>query len=631
MLESPHIKTFLQGSISDLLAGYRCHRITPEAVIDHIVAESGAMVDNPIWISPPERASLQFYIDRLVDIEPDSLPLWGVPFAVKDNIDVAGMLTTAACPEYAYQPEASAFVVQCLIKAGAIPVGKTNLDQFATGLVGVRSPYGIPTNPSQPNNIPGGSSSGSAIALACSLVSFALGTDTAGSGRIPAAFNRLTGFKLSRGLLSTGGVVPACRSLDCVTLFTNSTADAALVANVAATFDSADPFARPNSPDNTFATYGQWQGPLRLAVIKSDQLTFFDDAAYSNAYHETINRLDQNGIELTPIDYEPFVAAAKQLYDGPWITERYIAIRDLLKKSPDATLPVTRAIIDAGKERYATEVYESIYQLADLRRQCLEALSGCDALLTPTAGKHFSLDELEADPIGPNQRLGHYTNYMNLLDMCGLAIPGLDTASQQPFGVTLVGDRFQDARLLAIGARLEQSLRPRTRHEQDVIPPFQDPADVYLAVCGAHMAGLPLNHQLTSRGAVLVESTESASKYRLYALAGGPPIRPGMIRVNDEGHAIKLEIWRMPAAAFASFVKLIPSPLGIGTVETASGARVLGFTCEQAGLIGAADITDFGGWRSFLASQSPPNLSSPEKAKGRKSNKYADGNPNDKR
>ena len=604
MPKTPHAAALLEGSVSNLLAAYRSRQITPGEVIDHIVATSEAMADNPIWITPPDKVRLKSYLDQLAGSEPGSLPLWGVPFAVKDNIDVAGMPTTAACPDYAYQPATSAFVVQSLIDAGAIPVGKTNLDQFATGLVGVRSPYGVPINPALPDRIPGGSSSGSAIALACNLVSFALGTDTAGSGRIPAAFNGLIGFKLSKGLLSTRGVVPACRSLDCVTLFTHNIADAALVASVAATFDSRDPFARTNSPDNAFGAHVQWQEPLTLAVIKPDQLDFFGDTAYADAYHKTISHLEQGGVQFTPIDFEPFMTAANQLYDGPWITERYIAIRELLENSPEAILPVTRTIIDAGKERSATEVYESIYQLTALRKQCLTMLSGCHALLTPTAGKHFSHKELTADPIGHNQRLGRYTNYMNLLDMCGLAMPGLDTPSDSPFGLTLVGDSFQDARLLAIGAGLEQILRPQTQEEQDEIPPFKDPAYMYLAVCGAHMAGLPLNHQLTSRGAVMIEATESASRYRLYALAGGPTMRPGMVRVNEGGRAIKLEIWRMPSAAFPSFMGLIPSPLGIGTVETASGSSVLGFICEQAGLIDATDITEFGGWRSFLASKS---------------------------
>ena len=281
-----------------------------------------------------------------------------MPFAVKDNIDVAGMPTTAACPDYAYQPTASAFAVQCLIDAGAIPVGKTNLDQFATGLVGVRSPYGVPINPALPDRIPGGSSSGSAIALACRLVSFALGTDTAGSGRIPAAFNRLTGFKLSKGLLSTSGVVPACRSLDCVTVFTHNTADAALVASVAATFDATDPFARPNSPDNALGAHSQWQGPLRLAVINPDQITFFDDADYADAYQETIGRIEKDDVQLVPIDFEPFVTAANQLYEGPWITERYVAISELFEKSTDVILPVTRA--SSARVKRCNEVYESI-------------------------------------------------------------------------------------------------------------------------------------------------------------------------------------------------------------------------------------------------------------------------------
>ena len=590
------------SSISDLLEGYRTGRVTPKEVVDTIIDVSSKMTSNPIWITYPDITNVQPYLDRLEGSDPNSLPLWGIPFAVKDNIDVEGMPTTAACPAFAYQPDTSAFVVQQLVNAGAIPVGKTNLDQFATGLVGVRSPYGVPVNPDMPDLVPGGSSSGSAIALACSLVSFSLGTDTAGSGRIPAGFNRLTGVKPTRGLLSTSGVVPACRSLDCVSIFTRSTADAALVTAAAAVFDSDDPFARPNDPSNALKTYGLWSESLTLAVIAPDQLAFFGDAAYAEAYNRTLGQLVDQGVEIQTIDFSPFVKAAEQLYEGPWVTERFIAMADVLEQTPDVVWPVTRQIVAGGQTRTAAEVYHSIYELAELRSQCLAAIKSCDALLTPTAGSHFSLADLEADPMGPNQNLGHYTNYMNLLDFCGLAIPGLDTETGQPFGISLVGDKFQDVRLMAIGAKLEDILHGNgLLAEPTGVGDFSDLAQVDIAVCGAHMAGLPLNFQLTSRGAVFVTATQSSAQYRLFALEGGPPKRPGMVRDSAGGKTIELEIWRLPAEYFASFVNEVPSPLGIGLVETQTGKHVLGFLCEQAGLAGATEITDLGGWRAYLA------------------------------
>ncbi|RZO69715.1 MAG: allophanate hydrolase [OM182 bacterium] len=589
------------GSIIDLLEGYRSAQFTPHEVIEAIIDASSEMSGNPIWITSPDRAIIQPYLDRLMETLPHSLPLWGVPFAVKDNIDVLGMPTTAGCPAFTYQPKTSAFVVDRLIKAGAIPVGKTNLDQFATGLVGVRSPYGIPVNPCTPDLVPGGSSSGSAIALACGLVSFALGTDTAGSGRIPAGFNRLTGFKPTRGLLSTSGVVPACRSLDCVSVFTRSTSDAAMVADTAAIFDQGDAFARQNRANNAFSSHGRWSGALRLAVIEPEQLTFFGDAGYADAYRRTIQRLEAEGIKTLPVDFRPFIQAAEQLYNGPWITERFIAMEDVLNQDPDVVWPVTRDIVSQGQSRTAAEVYRSIYELAALRNACIAETAECDALLTPTAGRRFTLAELDCDPVGPNQSLGHYTNYMNLLDFCGLAIPGLDTESGQPFGITLVGDRFQDTRLFAIGAYLESILHGDTGAAG--LQGFKDLAHVDIAVCGAHMAELPLNPQLTRRGAVFIEATKTAEEYRLFALAGGPPMRPGMVRDSADGKAIELEIWRLPAEALATFVADIPSPLGIGLVKVQSGDHVLGFLCEQAGLSGAREITDFGGWRSFLAAK----------------------------
>lgn len=607
MLRGEDILDLVGGSIPNLLEAYEQQRLGPEDVIDAILEKTSALSENPIWITQPNRATLQPFLDRLADTPPGSLPLWGVPFAVKDNIDVAGMPTTAACPAFAYTPTTSAFAVEQLVAAGAVPIGKTNLDQFATGLVGVRSPYGVPFNPSTPTLIPGGSSSGSAIAMACGLVSFALGTDTAGSGRIPAGFNRLTGSKLTRGLISTSGVVPACRSLDCVSLFTHNAKDAALIASIAAAMDDQDPFARPNTPANAFNRFGRWSGKLTLGVIKPEQLKFFGDDTYADAYQRTLDLLANSGVDIQPIDFSPFQRAAAQLYEGPWVTERFVATADILQQDPEAMWPVTRQIVEGGQLRQASEVFRSIYDLAALRVECIASLKSYDALLTPTAGKHFTVAELEADPFGPNNDLGQYTNYMNLLDLCGLAVPGLDTKDGRPFGVSLVGDRFQDARLLAIGARLEDILHlsstARGSETSTDLPEYKDIAMVDVAVCGAHMANLPLNPQLTSRGATFVEATKTAAQYRLFALAGGPPMRPGMVRDQTVDTAIEVEIWRLPAEAFASFVTEIPSPLGIGLVTLQSGQQVLGFLCERAGLEGATEITHYGGWRAYLDHQ----------------------------
>ena len=608
-LSAEEILDLIGAPIPDLLEAYKLERLRPEDVIEAILEKSNTLSENAIWITQPNRDTLQPFLDRLAKNSPASLPLWGIPFAVKDNIDVAGMPTTAGCPGFAYTPTTSAFAVEQLIAAGAVPIGKTNLDQFATGLVGVRSPYGIPFNPSTPTLIPGGSSSGSAIAMACGLVSFALGTDTAGSGRIPAAFNGLTGSKLTRGLISTSGVVPACRSLDCVSLFTRNARDAALIASIATTMDDRDPFARPNLSANAFTRFGRWSGKLTLGVIRPEQLKFFGDDAYADAYQRTLDALSNRGVNLQPIDFSPFQRAAAQLYEGPWVAERFLATADILTGDPEAIWPVTRQILEGGQLRQATEVFRSIYDLAALRVECVASLRACDALLTPTAGKHFTAAELEADPFGPNNDLGHYTNYMNLLDLCGLALPGLDTKDERPFGVSLVGDRFQDARLLAIGARLEEILHLSTAaHGSETssdLPDYNDIAMVDVAVCGAHMANLPLNPQLTSRGATFVEATKTAGQYRLFALAGGPPMRPGMIRDHSVDTAIEVEIWRLPAQAFASFVAEIPSPLGIGLVTLQSGQQALGFLCEQAGLEGATEITHYGGWRAYLDQQQP--------------------------
>ena len=598
------IHTLLAGSLSDLLAHYRSGQVTPEEVVQTIIDTASSMHDNPIWVTPPNKIAIQPFLDRLTKANQNELPLWGVPFAVKDNIDVIGFPTTAGCPEYRYEPRASAFAVEKLIEAGAIPVGKTNLDQFATGLVGVRSPYGTPINPKAPELIPGGSSSGSAIAVACGLVSFALGTDTAGSGRIPAAFNGLIGFKPSRGLISNDGVVPACRSLDCVSIFARESADTALLASIVVRHNPSDAFSRINKDYNRFSTVGQWSSKLTLGVLPEDQLEFFGDSEYASAYNTTIQTLADHGVQFKVIDFSPFVSAAAQLYEGPWVTERYLALAELLNEKPDAFWPVTRQIIEEGKSKAAADAFLSSYSLADLRVKCLEILRECDALLTPTAGKHFSIEEVAAEPISVNSQLGHYTNYMNLLDLCGVAVPGASTPSGRHFGVTLVADAFKDTRLLSIAHTLEGFLREPLQRSTEIIPgrgiEHQDLSEVAIAVCGAHMKDLPLNFQLTERNGRFVEAVKTANQYRLFALKGGPPARPGLIRDSSSDTAIDLEIWSLPADTVGSFIMGIPSPLGIGTIEIEDGRRVLGFLCEHAGLDGAEEITALGGWRAYL-------------------------------
>ena len=589
-------RELMLGSMQSLREAYKAGVTNPRAMVDDIIDRSAELSQNNIWITPPDSGFIEPYLAALETASIDAKPLWGIPFAVKDNIDLAGIPTTAACPAYAYTPPESAFAVHALIAAGAVPVGKTNLDQFATGLVGTRSPYGVCTHPHRPEHISGGSSAGSAVAVSLGLASFALGTDTAGSGRIPAAFNGVFGLKPSRGLVSNRGVVPACRSLDCVSLFAGSTEDLATLATILMQYDQHDPHAQQNSYANHPVHFGQWHGPLTLGVLDTQALRL--DDPYQDAYARTLERLRYDtDISLTTIDYTPFAQAAKALYEGPWLNERYLVLKDLLQAAPDEILNVTREIIAAGAEFSAAELFNSIYTLAELRSSCLQELGKCDAMLTPTAKTHFHVADLAADPFGPNAELGYYTNYMNLLDFCGLAQPAADTAEQMPFGITLVADRLQDTKLLSIGSRVDAVVTGNNSNERSYI----DAGTIDIAVCGAHMQGLPLNWQLTDRGGSLVTKTKTSACYKFYALEGGPPFRPGMVKAAG-GSAIEGEVWRLPAAALGSFMQGIPWPLGIGKVLLADGTEVSGFVCEPGGLAGAKEITAFGGWRSYLNS-----------------------------
>lgn len=548
------------------------------------------------------------YLERLSVMDKETTPLWGVPFVLKDNMDLAGIPTTAACEAFSYIPDDTAVVVQQLIEQGALPLGKANLDQFATGLNGTRSPWGACSNSFDPTLVSGGSSSGSAVAVALGLASFSLGTDTAGSGRIPACFNNLVGVKPSRGLLSASGVVPACRSLDCVSIFALHCDDANTILSAAEGHDETDGYSRRNPYYNQQHTYGRYDGKLTVGVIADDQLKFFGDTHYEAAYKATIASLEASGVHLQIIDYTPFDEVAKLLYEGPWVSERYVATLPLVKDNPDAMFPVVRNIITEGEHPTAVELFTAQYRLQDLRKRCSTAIDSVDALLTPTAGTLFSIEQMLAEPVRHNSELGYYMNFVNLLDMAAVAVPTGFTDTQLPFGITLSAPAFSDRKLLSIANRIHSESNV-TLGATGLAKPAQSANavsqndNIQIVVCGAHMEGLPLNYQLRERGGTLVEKTHTSEYYTLYALEGGPVKRPALVRVedNNSGAAIEVEVWQLPIAETGSFLELIPAPLGLGKVSLADGREIIGFIAEPAALTSATDITALGGWRAFVA------------------------------
>lgn len=586
--------------ISTLLAGYRAQHYTPCDVIKQVMARNAAAPDKHVWITRLSEAQVLSYARALDAVPPDSLPLYGIPFAIKDNIDLAGVPTTVGCPAHAYLPECSAFVVQCLIDAGAIPIGKTNLDQFATGLTGTRSPYGACRNAFNDEYISGGSSSGSAVAVAMGLVSFALGTDTAGSGRVPAAFNNLIGLKPTRGVLSARGVFPACRSLDCVSIFALTCADAARVFKVANAYDEHDAFARRSRDADFIPAHG-----FRFGVPHAHALEFFGDAGYQTLFHAAVARLEILGGTRVEINFEAFLQTAKLLYEGPWIAERYLAIKDRMERAPESLFPVTRKIISGGAHASAADVFAAEHRLMDLRRASEQVWHDVDIMLTPTAGTLYRIAEIDANPIQLNSNLGYYTNFMNLLDLSAVAVPAGFRTDGLPFGVTLFAPAFNELNLLLLGSRLHRASATSAGALNTPLPAEQFETgtardETSVAVCGAHLEGLALNHQLTTRGARLLQRTHTAPHYRFYALPGGPPHRPGLVRVNEGGCAIEVEVWAVPTPHFGSFVAQIPAPLGIGKLELADATWVPGFICENYAITGAQDITALGGWRTYL-------------------------------
>lgn len=592
--------------LDTLSAAYAAGTQTPRVLIAELLGRAAQL--NPeyrLFIHLLTPAELEPYLTALDDRDPAELPLYGIPFAIKDNIDLAGIPTTAACPAYAYVPERSATLVEQLIALGAVPLGKCNLDQFATGLNGTRSPYGACRNSVHPDYPSGGSSAGSALAVAQGVASFALGTDTAGSGRVPAGLNNLVGLKGSKGLLSTTGVVPACQTLDCVTFFTATAAEASTLLALTARLDPRDPYSRANPQWNDASAFGRPR-PFRFGV--PTQLEFLGCPESPALFAAAKAQLEALGGEAVPLDLAPFLEAARLLYEGPWVAERYSVAGALIEAEPDAVLPVIRAVLDKAPGTTAVDAFRAGYRLQALKAQCDALLAELDCVLTPTYPRPVTLAELAAEPVARNADLGYYTNFMNLLDYAAVAVPAGVMANGLSWGVTLFGRVFTDQYLLSLAAALQeaQSLPlvggALPKASLPARPARHDRAR--LVVCGAHLQGLPLNGQLLARGGRRLALTQSAPHYRLHALAGGPPLRPGMVRVAEDGAAIEVEVWELPSSELGSFLTGIPAPLGLGKVELADGSWETGFICEPYGLAGAEDITAHGGWRAWLASRS---------------------------
>jgi allophanate hydrolase len=590
-------------TVATIVAAHRAGQLSPAQTVARSYQRIRDHADPAIFISLRDEKDALAEAESLRTKDAGALPLYGVPVAVKDNIDVLGLPTTAACPAFSYMPSHDATAVARLRAAGAVIIGKTNLDQFATGLVGVRSPYGIPRNPLREGLIPGGSSSGSAVAVSAGLVPLALGTDTAGSGRVPAMLNNIIGLKPSLGMVSTAGVVPACRTLDCVSVFSLTVDDAVTALAAMTGLDGADPFSR----DRPLGDITPLPERFRLGVPRSGQLIFFGDKASEAAYGEALKRWTALGATLVEFDLEPFYETARLLYEGPWVAERYLVIRNLLASSPEAIHPVTREITAAGARLTAAETFSALYRLQALRKVTERAFANMDAIVLPTAPTAYTTAQVLANPIELNSRLGTYTNFVNLLDLCGLALPAAMRPDGIPFGITLLAPAGKDALLASIGRVFHADTRLPTG-AKDVAQPqlARRPAtasadDIAIAVVGAHLSGMALNGELKTLSGQLLESAITAPDYKLYALDTVPP-KPGMLRVEaGEGSAIELEIWTLAASAFGQFVAAVPPPLSIGTIRLADGRTVKGFLVEAAALDGALDISSFGGWRAYIA------------------------------
>ncbi len=598
-------------TIADYRKRYEQESVTPEEVLGRLWDDLDTRGCGPggdtalIYLPEPEQR--EYLLANLGSLDPVLCPLWGVPFVVKDNIDIAGWPTTAACPEFKYTAEDNASVVQALIEAGAIPVAKANLDQFATGLVGTRSPYGWVRNTFSQEHISGGSSSGSASVVARGLVPFALGTDTAGSGRIPAGFNNLVGIKPTPGRFSIKGVVPACKTIDCVSILSLTIDDGACVSRLlAATGSEPEVASFHSAPLTPKFAFGQ---RLRVGVPSNP---VFTDTAYQHLYEGVLKDLPLAWeVEFVPVDMTDLDAIAAQLYRGPWIAERLITARDCLDKNVAGLDPSVKRIIEQGRAFSASDTFEAIYSVNALAARVAKIWESIDVLLVPTAPGLPRYVDVQADRLGVNSALGKYTNFVNLLGWSALSTPAGFTEQGLPFGVTWIAPGGSDEGLLELGGRWVQWRQlPLGCHLQAQLQaslpvaatsdPIEPAGSHRIAVVGAHLSGMPLNIQLQQVGARLAAVTTTSANYELYHLPDTTPPKPGMVRVSEGGQHIALEVYDVPAWAVSGFLLKIPSPLGLGKVELVDGQWVTGFVCEPLGIVGAKNVSAYGGWRAYM-------------------------------
>lgn len=579
--------------------------LSPLDLIEEVIMRCNASEDPAIFITRTSdevlRAAARSLMQRAP--QPNSLPLWGIPFAVKDNIDVEGLPTTAACPAFAYNPARDATVVARLKAAGAIVIGKTNLDQFATGLNGTRSPYGAPRSVFNKNYVSGGSSSGSAVSVGAGLASFALGTDTAGSGRVPAAFNNLVGIKPTPGLVPNVGVVPACRSVDVVTIFAATVGDGTVIRRVMEGYDAGDPYSRNAVPAVLPAD------ALRIGVLDGEEREFFSNSAVEALYDQAIERAKALGATIVPFDYAPFRQAAELLYNGPWVAERLAAVKDFIATNAGDFEPTVRTIIEGAKAYDAVAAFEGQYKLGHLRQKALAEWEKLDVLMLPTSPTTYTVEAMLADPITKNSHFGRYTNFANLFGYAAIAVPGGFGRDGLPNGVTLLGPSFSDDALAPFADAMHRAAACGMGKDRSAILPdtskvaAADDGLVPIMVVGAHLSGMPLNHELTIPGGKLIKTCRTAVDYRLFVLPNTTPPKPGLIhQPGFEGGGLEVEVWKVTPAAFARFVQNIPAPLGIGKVTLEDGSQVSGFLCEAYALEGAREVTDLGGWRAYIES-----------------------------
>ncbi len=594
----------LMLDLTTLTDAYKSGDLTPLQLVEEVIARRAASQDPAIFISTVPDAELTAAAAALMAAHPvpGSLPLWGIPFAAKDNIDASGLPTTAACPAYAYDPAADSTVVARLRAAGAILVGKTNLDQFATGLNGSRSPYGAPRCVFDADYVSGGSSSGSAVAVASGIVSFALGTDTAGSGRVPAMFNNLVGIKPTPGLVPNTGVVPACASVDCVTVLSACVADGVAVRRVMEGFDAADPYSRPATPVDLPAT-------LRIGVLAGAEREFFGNTQVERLYDAAIAKAAELGAQIVPIDYAPFREAASLLYDGPWVAERLAAIESFVDAHADQMDPTVRQIISGAQGMTAVDAFNGQYRLLELARKTDAEWACVDILLLPTSPTTHTVADMLADPVRLNGPFGRYTNFVNLMGCAAIAVPcGFDQDGHLPAGVTLIGPGFSDDALAPFADTLHRALGQGMGADRKAALPAARPvvaeSGIEVVVVGAHLTGMPLNSQLTGLGGRLKQACRTARDYRLYALVDTVPAKPGLVRdPGFDGPGIAVEVWSLPPAGFGTFVSAIPAPLGIGKITLDDGRAVSGFLCEAHALVNAPEITALGGWKAHVDQQ----------------------------